>query len=204
MSDNAGKAKKLAREKYGLYYKDDTKRRPYKIMAIVLLVAGVLTFNPVLLVFAIAFVVIAYSMWMFTDNGLALYKYLLGLKQYIGAAETERIEMLQSPAGAEKVGTVNPGDSSQMIKLYERTLPYAILFGQEKEWGSRLEYYYTTSGTQSDWLTGVGTGNALSSFSGSLRSFSAASTASSSSATGGSSGGGSSGGGGGGGGGGGW
>lgn len=204
LSDNAGKAKKLAREKYGLYYKDDTKRRPYKIMAIVLLVAGVLTFNPVLLVFAIVFVVIAYSMWMFTDNGLALYKYLLGLKQYIGAAETERIEMLQSPAGAEKVGVVNSGDSSQMIKLYERTLPYAILFGQEKEWGSRLEYYYTTSGTQSDWLTGVGTGNALSSFSGSLRSFSAASTASSSSATGGSSGGGSSGGGGGGGGGGGW
>ena len=205
LSDNYQKASTLAREKYGLYYKDDNKRKPFKVWAIVFAVIGVIaSFNLLLLGYALFLAALGYTMWIYTDTGLSLYRYLRGLKKYISAAETERLKMLQSPAGAEKVGAINPNDSSQMVKLYERNLPYAILFGKEKEWGKALEHYYTASNTQPDWLWGANAGIALSSFSSSLRSFSTSTSAASSSSTGGSGGGGFSGGGGGGGGGGGW
>ena len=49
---------------------------------------------------------------------------------YIGVAEEERIKMLQSPEGAEKVASVSSvSDNDQLVKLYEKVLPYAILFG---------------------------------------------------------------------------
>ena len=114
-------------------------------------------------------------------------------------AEADRIRMLQSPSGAEWV-PVDVNDPRQKLALYEKLLPYAVVFGQEKEWSQQLAVLYTAVGaTGPYWYYGTGAFDA-SSFSSGIGSLSAA--ASSSSSTGGSSGGGSAGGGGGGGGGG--
>lgn len=135
-----------------------------------------------------------------TAAGAETRDHLQGLKQFIEWAEADRIRMLQSPGGAERVG-VDVGDPRQKLHLYERLLPYAVVFGQEKEWSAELAVLYTAAGMSGPyWYAGAGAFDA-SSFSSGIGSLSAAAT-SSSSTSGGSSGGGSAGGGGGGGGGG--
>ncbi|WP_147305425.1 DUF2207 family protein [Subtercola boreus] len=139
-----------------------------------------------------------------TAKGAELRDYIEGLKLYIRLAEKDRFEMLQSPEGAQKT-QVNAPDGGQVVRIYEKLLPYAVLLDLEKEWSEVLGTYYERLGTQPDWYGGnVGTFNAvlfassIGSLSSSVSSSLAASTSSSSS--GGSGGGGFSGGGGGGGG----
>jgi uncharacterized membrane protein len=115
--------------------------------------------------------------------------------------------MLQSPEGAEKLEvTIDVNDKGQLVKLYERVLPYAILFGQEKGWNSQLGQYYESVNQAPDWYVGNNAVFNAAMFSSAMSSFNqvAGYAGSSSSSTGGSMGGGFSGGGGGGGGGGGW
>jgi uncharacterized membrane protein YgcG len=135
-----------------------------------------------------------------TPQGRELFDYLKGLKMYIGLAEVDRIKVLQSPSGAEKV-PVNTDDSANMVVLYERVLPYAVLFGQEKEWLKQLGVYYESAQSTPGWYSGTSAFNAAS-FASSVGSFASYSNSSSSSSSSGAGGGGSSGGGGGGGGGG--
>lgn len=126
--------------------------------------------------------------------------HLRGLEEFIAWAEADRIRMLQSPDGAERVA-VDVNDPRQKLQLYEKLLPYAVVFGQEKEWSTQLAVLYTAVGSPGpSWYYGVGAFDA-SSFSSGIGSLSSAAM-SSSSTSGGSSGGGSAGGGGGGGGGG--
>lgn len=124
--------------------------------------------------------------------------HLRGLEEFIEWAEADRIRMLQSPAGAERV-RIDPADPAEMLKLYEALLPYAVVFGQEKQWAERLAVLYGSDGSPG-WYAGSH-GFSAAAFSSGISSLSA-SSASSSSTSGGSSGGGSAGGGGGGGGGG--
>ncbi len=132
-----------------------------------------------------------------TARGAEVRDHLAGLKEFIEWAEADRIRMLQSPRGAERV-PVDTNDPRVMLKLYESLLPYAVVFGQEKEWAERLAVLYGDSNPT--WYSGT-SGFHAASFSAGISSLSA-SAASSSSTSGGSSGGGSAGGGGGGGGGG--
>jgi hypothetical protein len=133
-----------------------------------------------------------------TAAGAEVRDHLKGLQLFIEWAEADRIRMLQSPMGAERV-RINPGDPAQMLKLYEVLLPYAVVFGQEKEWAEHLAVLYGDGGSPG-WYSGSH-GFSAASFSAGIGSLSA-SSASSSSTSGGSGGGGSAGGGGGGGGGG--
>jgi len=133
-----------------------------------------------------------------TAAGAEVRDHLKGLKEFIEWAEADRIRMLQSPAGAERV-RINPNDPAQMLKLYEVLLPYAVVFGQEKEWAEQLAVLYGPENSPG-WYSGSH-GFSAGSFSAGIGSLSA-SSASSSSTSGGSGGGGSAGGGGGGGGGG--
>lgn len=133
-----------------------------------------------------------------TPLGAETRDHLAGLREFIQWAEADRIRMLQSPSGAERV-PVDPGDPRQMLRIYEKLLPYAVVFGQEKEWAQRLAVLYETTDTPG-WYVGS-SGFSAAAFSAGIGSLSA-STSSSSSSSGGSSGGGSAGGGGGGGGGG--
>ncbi len=129
-----------------------------------------------------------------TDSGLEAERKLLGLRHYISVAEQERITFHNAPAK-------NP-------EAFEKLLPYAMIFGLEKQWGKEFEGIYTVP---PQWYSDSSMSHfSAAAFGSSLGRFSATSSSamfsspSSSSSGGGSSGGGSSGGGGGGGGGGSW
>ncbi len=135
-----------------------------------------------------------------TASGRELYDYLKGLEIYIKLAEADRIRVLQSPEGAERK-PVDTDDTASMIILYERVLPYAVLFGVEKEWLKQIGTFYENTKSSPDWYSGVNGFNAAM-FVSSVSSFSSYSSSSSFSSSSGAGGGGFSGGGGGGGGGG--
>ena len=153
-----------------------------------------------------AFLVLLSSIYGFskhtvlTAEGARTYEYLQGVKEFIRVAEADRLRMLQSYRGAER----RQDGTADVIHLYERLLPYAMLFGMEKEWGDVLERAYTHEQQGPSWIgdpTSFALRLQLASFvasSHSAATYSAPSTGSSSSA-GGSFGGGFSGGGGGGG-----
>lgn len=207
MQDNPGKLKKLVRGNYALRSKDPVRTKWFTRLAQVLLLLGVVTLAPLTIVLAGVIWLMGYTLWPLTDKGLVLRRYLDGMKLYIGVAEEERLKLLQSPEGAEKVGRHATDSPGKIVKLYERMLPYAVLFGQEKEWSKQLGSYYESAGSSPEWYAGSHSGvfnaavlsSAMSNF-----STTSAYTSASSSSSGGSGGGGSSGGGGGGGGGGGW
>lgn len=135
-----------------------------------------------------------------TEEGARTYEYLQGVKEFIRVAEADRLRMLQSYSGAER----RQDSSVDVIHVYERLLPYAILFGQEDEWGDVLDQAYSREQRGASWIgdpTSIALRVQLASFmvaSHSAATYSAPSAGTSSSA-GGSFGGGFSGGGGGGG-----
>jgi uncharacterized membrane protein YgcG len=136
-----------------------------------------------------------------TREGKLLEEHLEGLKLYIRFAEADRLKMLQSVTGAERIDTT---DAGQIVKIYERLLPYATLFGLEEQWAGELGKYYAAN--PPGWYDGGNLGAfSVGYFAGSIGSFGASvanSYSGSASSSGGSGGGGFSGGGGGGGGGG--
>lgn len=193
---------KLVQAPYDMFEKSPSVARYFRRVALLLAIISLLTLSVFGIIAAIVAFVYSFTFRGLTDKGLALERYLLGLQMYIKLAETDRLRMLQSPEGAEKTGEYVSGqDKQQLVRLYERVLPYAVLFGEEKGWNKQLGRYYEEAQTQPDWYSGTRAFNAavftsaMSGFSQSARSYSASS---------GGSGGASAGGGGGGGGGGGW
>lgn len=208
-TNNDSDLAKLMRNEYALHEMKPENKRWFRKLALILGVAGIIMLSFPLLFVALFAFIFSFVVYSLTDKGLALKRYLEGLKMYIGVAEQERLQMLQSPEGAEKVASVTDGntDPAQLVKLYERVLPYAVLFGQEKNWNKQLGTYYENAGAQPDWYSGNNAVFNAAVFSSAMNNFSTSTTtytSSSSSSSSGSGGGGSSGGGGGGGGGGGW
>ena len=165
----------------------------------------------------VTFIVVA-DVRPLTERGREARDHLEGLELYIRLAEADRLRVLQSPSGAMRVdrpaaGSLAPTavagpplDPAVVLKLNERLLPYAVLFGLEREWSRELASLYEQRGEQPGWYSGREAFNA-GAFAVAVSSFSSASSSSwsgssSSSSSSGSGGGGSSGGGGGGGGGG--
>lgn len=141
-----------------------------------------------------------------TDAGAPARDHLRGLRDYLQLAEADRLRVLQSPEGAER-RAIDAGDPRQVLHLYERLLPWAIVWGVEKEWSEALDTRVRESGDDLLWYRGGGgfSSAALLSTMGTLRTASTpvpATTSGSGSFSGGSFGGGFSGGGSGGGGGG--
>ncbi|MBP1325106.1 putative membrane protein YgcG [Leucobacter exalbidus] len=93
---------------------------------------------------------------VFTAQGAEAREYLLGVREFIRVAEADRIAMLQSVTGAERL----PAGDASVVQLYERLLPYAMLFGMEKEWTRALEVQYeaTPQGASfaPHWVAGTG------------------------------------------------
>ena len=75
----------------------------------------------------------------YTEEGLRAERELEGLKLYVGMAEADRLKFLQSVKGADT-------SSTGIVKLYEKLLPWAALFGQEESWLKELGKYYETMG----------------------------------------------------------
>ncbi|MBQ2643859.1 DUF2207 domain-containing protein [Candidatus Saccharibacteria bacterium] len=88
----------------------------------------------------------------YTEEGLKLVRFLEGLELYIKMAEADRLKFLQSVEGADM-------SNAGIVKLYEKLLPWASLFGEEKSWAKELEKYYDFEGVNevisSDVLNGI-------------------------------------------------
>ena len=164
---------------------------------------GALPFLALLLSLAGVFPLVLPAKRPLTAEGAEVRDYLLGVRDYLRLAEADRMRVLQSPEGALRSEAAGGGS---VVQLYEQLLPYAVLFGVERDWAEVLGTWYDREQTEPDWYAGSAGFNAVGFSSGISALSSSASTAysgsSSSSSSSGSSGGGSSGGGGGGGGGG--
>lgn len=115
------------------------------ILAGVGLAAGLLLVA--LVMFGFAFIMPARSL-----AGVEARDELLGLRDFIKLAEADRIRFLQSPQGAEKLPAGTDVNSQVFkVKLFETLLPYAMLFGLEKDWAKQFENIYTTP---PDWYHG--------------------------------------------------
>jgi len=107
-----------------------------------------------------------------TAAGAERRDYLRGMEMYLTLAERERFRMLQSPDGAERIDTADEG---QVVKLYEKLLPFAVLWGVEEEWSKELELHARGTGSQLDWYSGRGVFTAAA-FTGALHGVSTAAT----------------------------
>lgn len=86
-----------------------------------------------------------------TDEGAELNDYLLGMKMYLELAEADRLRVLQSPTGAERIDVA---DGKQLVKLYEKLLPWAIIWGVERQWSKVLEVELQRQNTAPDFWVG--------------------------------------------------
>ncbi len=145
-----------------------------------------------------------------TQLGAEVLEHLQGLRDYLALAEADRLRVLQSPEGAQRT-RIDPDDDDAVIKLYEKLLPWAMVWGVEKQWQGVLGQKYAETQTEPSniqfsngfaGLSGFATSAVASGFSQTVTSSSYSSSGGGSSFSSGSSGGGFSGGGGGGGGGG--
>lgn len=64
------------------------------------------------------------------SKGNDMYYELLGLRMYIDTAEEKRIEFHNDP--------------EKYLGVFEKLLPYAMIFGLEKKWAKEFEDLYTT------------------------------------------------------------
>lgn len=152
LADNAAKTRLAIRRDYKLRERKPGSTRFIMVWAFSYLVVAIVLQS---IAFGIGSLIMFLSKFGFktpTDKGLEMLRYLQGYKMYIRAAEADRLKMLQGPDTAEKVGrTVDTSDPKQLVKLYERSLPYAILFGQEDEWAEVLGNLYEKTHHQPDW-----------------------------------------------------
>lgn len=70
----------------------------------------------------------------FTTKGMEASKYMEGLKLYIKMAEAERMKLLQSVDGVDT-------SAEGIVKLYEKLLPYAAVFGLEESWMDEMKEF---------------------------------------------------------------
>ena len=121
----------------------------FLIPAVVLLIMGASRDNTVMTVISVCLGLVS-LMLMFicvvkhrvlTPYGAAQRSQLERMRQMIDASETQRLDMLQSFTHASR----RPAESdvaSQTIQLYDRLLPYAVLFGNEQDWSEVLSDTY--------------------------------------------------------------
>lgn len=86
-----------------------------------------------------------------TEAGAEAKDHLMGLREYIKLSEADRIQSLQS---AETADRVDEADGARVIQVYERLLPYAVMFRLDKSWAKELQARYESSGTSPYWLAG--------------------------------------------------
>ncbi len=167
-----------------------TVRSTYSIAGLVM--CGVAFFLPTLnfsvLLSGIIILGFAWFMPKMTEQGAILRERLLGFKSYLNVTEKDRLNFANAP---EK----NP-------TIFEKFLPYAMIFGVEEAWAKQFEGMFIQENKQGAWYSGSGPLNATL-FAKEMSAFTE-STNHAFASSGGSGGGGSSGGGGGGGGGGSW
>lgn len=130
---------------------------------------------PTILVGTAAFIataVLARRPLQLTDQGAEARDYLLGMKMYLTLAEQDRMRALQSPRGAERVDV---GNNLEMVKLYEKLLPWAVLWGVEDQWMRELAVRVEQLPEKPDWFVAADGFNPLL-FASTVQGFSRAMT----------------------------
>lgn len=94
-----------------------------------------------------------------TQTGAVQAEYILGLRMYMELAERDRFAMLQSASGAERIA--GSDGSVDVVHVYERLLPWAVLWGTEHSWGEQLTAAYEHSGSQPVWFASPSGFNAV-------------------------------------------
>jgi uncharacterized membrane protein YgcG len=87
-----------------------------------------------------------------SPHGAQTVDYLLGMQMYLTLAEKDRFAVLQSATGAERIDV---GDGRQLVKLYEKLLPWAVIWGVEESWARELEIQLQQTGEELDWYSGT-------------------------------------------------
>lgn len=78
-----------------------------------------------------------------TPHGAAVRRQLEQLRQIMTASENDRVAAMQSFAHApRKHAPLDEPDTAQIVHLYDRMLPYAVLFGKQKDWSEALASAY--------------------------------------------------------------
>ena len=77
--------------------------------------------------------------------------HLYGMRMYMQLAEADRLRVLQSATGAERVDTT---DGRQIVKLHEKLLPWAVLWGIEASWTAQLQTELAAVQQTPDWYVG--------------------------------------------------
>jgi len=86
-----------------------------------------------------------------SDKGAKWNDYLLGMRMYLQLAEQDRLRVLQSPTGADRIDV---GDGKVLVKLYEKLLPWAVIWGVEDQWSKVLEIELQRTNTTPDFWVG--------------------------------------------------
>lgn len=89
-----------------------------------------------------------------TDAGADARDHLEGLRDYLTLAEADRLRVLQSPEGAER-RPIDVGDATQVLHLYERLLPWAVVWGVERQWVDALDTRVRETGGELRWYGGT-------------------------------------------------
>ncbi len=84
-----------------------------------------------------------------TSKGADARDFLKGMKVYLDLAEKDRLQMLQSATGADRIDV---GDEFQLVKLYEKLLPWAVLWGVETTWMKELAVHVDALPEKPDWF----------------------------------------------------
>ena len=87
-----------------------------------------------------------------TATGAEARDYLWGMKRYLDLAEKDRLQMLQSATGADRVDVT---DELQLVKLYEKLLPWAVVWGVETSWMTQLAVHVDAVAEKPDWIVGT-------------------------------------------------
>ena len=114
-----------------------------------------------------------------TEKGREAKDYLEGMKLYLTVAEEERLRVLQSPSGAERVDV---GNNLELVKLYEKLLPWAVVWGVEVQWMRELEVRVAALDEAPDWFVGR-SGFEVALFTSAVRGMSVTTTAPASSSS---------------------
>ncbi|MBX9471666.1 DUF2207 domain-containing protein [Microcella sp.] len=114
-----------------------------------------------------------------TEKGREAKDYLDGMKLYLTVAEEERLRVLQSPSGAERIDV---GNNLELVKLYEKLLPWAVVWGVEDQWMHELELRVAALDEAPDWFVGR-SGFEVALFTSAVRGMSATTTAPASSSS---------------------
>lgn len=120
------------------------------IPVVVLLIMGASRDNTVTTVVSVAVGVLCLALIfisvlkhrVLTPKGAAERTQLDRMRQTMKASEADRLDMMQSFTHAQRRSTsIATGD--EIIELYDRLLPYAVLFGMQKDWSDVLASAYT-------------------------------------------------------------